>query len=86
MDIYILMAQRKERYDGEYGPEALACMSEYEHSDNPEYLDEQKAKADESGEFENTVILRLSADSRLIMRALRPSIEAVPTQVSEATS
>lgn len=81
MELYVLMAQRKETYPGEYGPEALACMSEYEYSDNPEYLAREKKQADDSKEFERTEIVRLAVDSKLIMRILRPAAEAVPAAI-----
>lgn len=81
MDIIVLMAQRKENYPGEYAPEALACMAEYDHSDNPEYLDKKKAEAVASDEFENVEFVRLAVDGKSIMRILRPTIEAVPAQI-----
>lgn len=29
MNLYVLFMQRKEQYEGEFGPEALACIDEY---------------------------------------------------------
>ncbi len=81
MDLMILMAQRKESYPGEYGPEALACMTEYDDSDNPDYLAEKKAEAIASGDFENVELIRISVDGKAIERILRPAIQAVPGTV-----
>lgn len=83
MDLYVLFAQRKETHPGEYGPEALACMTEYEYDDNPEYLDGEKTKADEGGDFERSEIIRLSVDQKAIMRILRPAAVSIPAAVSE---
>lgn len=81
MDICVLMAQRKERYEGEYAPEALACNSGPGHDDHPDYLHEEKARADASGEFESTAIIRFAASSADIMRILRPGQQRVAVTV-----
>lgn len=36
MDLHVLFMQRKERYEGQYGPEALVCWDEYCIDENPE--------------------------------------------------
>lgn len=82
MEIYVLMAQRTERYEGEYAPEALACNSGIGHEDNPDYLQGEKAKADASGEFESTAIVCLTARGEDIMRILRPRHAAIPVTVT----
>lgn len=81
MDVFLLIAQRKETYPGEYAPEALECMDEYGYSENPEWLDEKKAAAQATGEFERVEIMRLAVDSRAIMRILRPAAEPVVARV-----
>lgn len=85
MLIHVLFAQRKEAYEGEYAPEALAVMTDNDHSCNPEYLHTEKEKADESQEFENTVILGISVSDAAVMQALRPDERpAVPGEVTGA--
>lgn len=81
MKIHILMGQRKEGYPGEYAPEALACLDENGHSDNPEYLAAEKAKADASGDFENTVIVTLKTNGAAIMELLRPAEKVLAAAV-----
>lgn len=73
MKLHILYAQRKERYPGEYTPEVLAAIDENGHSDNPDYLAHEKAKADATGEFENAVVVTLEVNGAKIMEMLRPS-------------
>ncbi len=36
MKLLVLFGQRKESYDGEHAPEALACWTEYDAEGNPE--------------------------------------------------
>lgn len=45
MKLYVLFAQRKESYEGEYSPEALACMEDVGNDINPDYLLEQTQDA-----------------------------------------
>lgn len=81
MKIFVLMAQRKESYPGQYAPEALACMDEFGESDNPEYLTEERSKADGSKEFESTAIVVLEVSDAAIMAALRPATQTIPAAV-----
>lgn len=81
MYIYVLMAQRKEQYPGQYAPEALECMSECAYDDNGDWLHEKKAAADATDEFERTEILRLEVSGQAIMQALRPNAVAIPAVV-----
>lgn len=85
MKLHILFGQRKERYPGEYMPEALAVIDEYGHSDNPEYLDGEKSKAIATDEFENVVIVTMEVNGAKIMEMLRPSKLILPAQIIEST-
>lgn len=38
MKLYVIFAQRKERYEGEYAPEALELMDEYGVEENGAWL------------------------------------------------
>ncbi len=82
MKIHVLMGQRIESYPGQYAPEAIACMDEYGHSDNPEWLDGKKAEADATGEFERTEIVTLEVPLDAIMRLLRPTQQIIAAVVS----
>lgn len=77
MELYILFGQRKERYPGEYGLESLACMTSYDNDGNPDYLPEEKAKYDKSGEFERTEIITLNVQESAILDILRPSTRQI---------
>ena len=82
MKLYVIFAQRIETYPGEYAPEALTCMTEYDQECNPEYL--VNARAEYAGlthEFERVEVVTLELDKAALMRMLRPSAEALPATV-----
>lgn len=79
MKLYVLYAQRKCRYPGEYGLEALACMSDNELSENPGYLLEQRDINLNSDQFDSVEIVELNvgeADVRGILFPAHKSVEA----------
>lgn len=41
MDLHVLFMQRKERYEGEYGPEVLTAWDEYCVYENPEGFEKE---------------------------------------------
>jgi hypothetical protein len=41
MIIKVLFAQRKESYEGEFGPEALAVVDEFVDAENPNFMVEE---------------------------------------------
>lgn len=51
MILYILFGQRKERYEGEYAPEALEVCDEYTMDENPAWLGEKKAEYEKDSSF-----------------------------------
>jgi hypothetical protein len=77
MNIYILMAQRKCAYPGQYAPEALACMSGPEYSDNPGYLHDARQSNIDTGDFDAVEIVALTVDRNEIDRRLFPATEPV---------
>lgn len=88
MKLHVLFGQRKERYTGEYAPEALACMSEYDHDDNPEYLAGEQANADASAEFRSTAVVTFEFSREQLERILNPvpavlTAAVVPTNDAE---
>jgi hypothetical protein len=60
MKIICIFAQRKERYEGEYAPELLTAIDEWGNEDNPDYLNEEQNKADDSKEF--SIIKRMEIE------------------------
>lgn len=57
MKIYVIFAQRKCRYDGEYAPEALDVMSEFGMEENPEYLENKTKEYISNNEFVSVAII-----------------------------
>lgn len=82
MLIHVLFAQRKEAYDGEYAPEALAVMTDNDYATNPDYLHEEKDKADDTGEFESAAIVSIAVPDAAVMNALRPARPAIAGDVT----
>lgn len=81
MDILVLVGQRKQRYVGEYAPEALAVIDGVGNEDNPEYMEEKLAKHRAGGEFAALAVVRLRADSAAIDKALFPGVQGIPVEV-----
>jgi hypothetical protein len=76
MDILVLFAQRKCRYNGEYAPEALEVISEHGNDENPDFMAEEYAKAVATGEFTSVQIIRMNIKDAVLDNALFPSVEA----------
>ncbi len=76
MILHVLMGQRKEDYPGQYAPEALAVIDEYGHSDNPDYMAEQKAQ-NLSTEFESIAVIDIDVSQSAILAILRPKPKAL---------
>jgi len=71
--LHVLFAQRKERYPGQYGPEALTCITEYGQDENPEYLASEQASAEASDEFTSTAVVTLEFSDKELERLLSPT-------------
>lgn len=72
MDFLILVGQRKQRYDGEFAPEALEVIDEIGDGDNPDFLIEKMSEHQDSGDFESIATVRVRVPSEAIARALKP--------------
>lgn len=81
MLLYVLFGQRKCDYPGQYSMEALACMDEIGQSDNPEYLEGELAKYDQSGEFDRLSIVGLSVSEEAIRNVLYPERKPIVASV-----
>jgi hypothetical protein len=55
--LYVLFAQRKCRYEGEYAPEALDVCDEFSHGENPDYLFGKLQVAQDNTEFVSAAIV-----------------------------
>ena len=67
------MAQRKCTYPGEYAPEALDVITEYDDDDNPDFLQDMKAENEASGEFTSVKVVTIDVDDKAINDVLFPS-------------
>ncbi len=84
MNVFVLFGQRKCTYPGEYGLEALACMDEYGHSENPDYLEDERSKYEENQEFDRLSILKLSVSEQDVRSALYPESAPISASVTSA--
>jgi hypothetical protein len=73
MILYILFIQRKERYQGEYGIEAVEIMDEYSYVDNPDYLDEKLKEYRNQKDIDETKIIEIAIDENEIQKILYPT-------------
>lgn len=81
MDLYVLIGQRKERYEGEYGMEALAVASDADVDGNPEYMPDQLQEHRDSDEFDALAIVQLKVSGEAIRAILYPNAEPVKAVV-----
>lgn len=79
MLLHVLFAQRRERYTGEFGPEAVATATEYQTDENPDLMqglyDEAKASMGKDIIGLCWVSMRVNADTirgRLLPAELPP--------------
>lgn len=84
MKLFVLFGQRKCDYPGQYALEALACMDENGQSDNPDYLESEHGKYEQSGEFDRLGIIGLSASEKDVRSILYPEQKAIPAAVMPA--
>lgn len=81
MKLFVIFGQRKERYPGEYAPEALDCIDDVGQSDNPDFLEGKMAEYTKSNEFESLVVVPLEFSQDALMKMLRPSAAAIPAKI-----
>ena len=81
MDLYVLIGQRKERYEGEYGLEALAVATEADRDGNPEYLSDCLQENKSSDEFDALAIVTLKVSGDAVRAILYPNQEPVHAKV-----
>ena len=76
MFIYVLMGQRKCRYEG---PEALETISEFGHDENPYFLNEKLTEYTNTNEFDAVRVIRLRVSDAALDAAL--SIHTINAEV-----
>jgi hypothetical protein len=81
MKLYVLFAQRKERYEGQYGLEALAVMTEYDADANPDYLAEQKSLALKTDDFDSLEIVTIRVHENEVYSILYPERKEIEGNV-----
>ena len=81
MDLLVLVGQRKERYSGEYSPEALAVIDSVGDDENPDYMAEQEEGARKSGDFTAIAVLRIRVPGNVVTEKLFPSSGVIAGQV-----
>lgn len=86
MKLYVLIGQRKQRYEGECGIEALACMSEYDQESNEHYLPEQTAEYEASRDFEALRVVTLEVSEKALRSVLFPENTPIPVVVKQESS
>ncbi len=84
MQLFVLFGQRKCAYPGQYAMEALACMDENSQSENPDYLEGEKTKYEQSGEFDRLSIVELAVSETDARRVLYPELQAIAATVATA--
>lgn len=76
MILKVIFVQREERYQGQYGPEAMECMTEFDYEDNPEYLNNKLKEFQKNKEYDDIVaanIVDIKVDENKILDILFPS-------------
>lgn len=81
--LYILFGHRKERYDGQHSPEALAIMDEYGFEDNPDYLNDVLKEHIASGEFVSCIIVTTEISMDELLKLLHPENSIKNTGIFE---
>ena len=81
MHVHVLFAQRKGRYPGQHGIEALAVMSEADAEENEGYLAEELRKYQQSGDFEGLGIATLEVSEADIRKVIFPQANPIAASV-----
>lgn len=76
MKLYVLFAQRKCSYEGEFAPEALAVADEFSYDDNPDYLAGELANARQDAEFVGAEIIEVNLGSKA-METIRQRLTGI---------
>lgn len=84
MSVYILFGQRICTYPGEFAPEALEVMSEFDYDAHAEFLHDKLAEAEKTGEFEALRIINIGVGDMEKLRELIVGIPSIKGEVKGA--
>jgi len=73
----LIIPQRHNRYDGEYGPEIIDAVDEFTDEENPDYLQEKFEQTKKSSEFDRVTLLQIEIPDEAIKNALYPESKTV---------
>ena len=77
MDFLILVGQRKQRYEGEYLPEALEVIDANGNDENPDFLIDKRDEYERTEEFDSLAVVRVRVSGAAITEALYPTSKAI---------
>ena len=83
MKLRVLFAQRPEKYEGQYGLEALAVMSEADYEANPDYLHDALKEHAATRHFEALAVVALTVSEASIRAVLKPPTPVITATVCE---
>lgn len=86
MKVYVIFAQRRERYPGEYGLEALEVMTENDVDSNPDFMPEKLEENRASGDFASVAIVTLDVSEGEVRKILQPASTTLPAKVVQQDS
>lgn len=83
MRVTMLVLQRKVSYEGEMGPEILACADEVTLDENPDWWSEEVArqKASIGNDADAWAEITFEVSNDAIQKALYPEQRVVPVEV-----
>ena len=81
MKLYVLFAQRKEKYEGQYGLEALEVMTEYDVDENPDHLTKKRKINLNINEFDAVEIVTIEVDENSVYEILYPERKEIEGKV-----
>lgn len=83
MILKVIFGQRKERYEGEFAPEALEAMTEFGYEENPDWLNDklENAKKELKEDFERIEIVDVEVSMKAIQAILRPNSDPIQGKV-----
>jgi hypothetical protein len=64
--LFVLFAQRKCRYEGEYAPEALEVVDDLLYDENPSWLDDKLEEAKNNSEFASAAVVHIELDDSAV--------------------
>lgn len=81
LGLTVLFGKRKGAYEGEFGLEAVASMTEHDIDANPDYLPMKLTEALESGGFEQLGFVELEVDEDEVQDILYPERRPLAAKV-----